>query len=157
MQTTPQLDLRTGAGTRLTFVRPMLGVESVRALTGLSEDEILAEIYAGKILWAWNCSGASSERRQFLRIWNRSIICYINPALSQPESFDTVLNHLLPHRRLSLRCTEIMRTFNVSSQHVLNLLDAKLLARVPGDIGPKESPYVTRASVVKLLESRRLS
>jgi hypothetical protein len=172
------LDLRDRAGQRLTFIRPMLGVESIRALTGLSEDEILAEIQSGKIRWAFNLSGAkrqtvaprrpsdsalrtphSESHRCYLRVWNRSIICYVNPSLPQPADLAVALTFILPHSRPALRCTELMRSFNVSSQHILNLVDDGLLAKAPSASSPpnsRTSPIVTRNSVISFLESRRL-
>ncbi len=154
----PSLDLRNRDGSRLTFIRPMLGVESWRALTGLDEDELVAEVTSGKVRFAFNLARQGADR-QYLRVWNRSIICFLNPELTQPQSLPEVLNYILPHRRHTLRASDLMRSFNVSSQHVLNLIEDKCFAEVSGHADaahPKASPVLTRASVVNFLTERRI-
>jgi hypothetical protein len=130
------LDLRNEDGTRLTFQRPLLGVESVRALTGLCENEILSLIADGKLLWAWNLATAHASRI-FLRVWNKSVICYVDPnAQRQPTELAGVLQVILPHGRETFRCADLKRTFNCNSEHILRLAEQGLLERVPGKLGP---------------------
>ena len=72
--TTPTLDLRQADNSRLTFRRPMLGMNAAKAVTGFNEDEILAEIFSGKIKWAFNLAAADTDR-QFVIILTRSLVC----------------------------------------------------------------------------------
>jgi hypothetical protein len=166
--TTPvqrRLDLRARDGSRLLFIRPMLGMESVKAILDVSEDDVLDLIADGQLRWAWNLRATGDKA--FVRVWARSVTCHLVPGSqpSEPESMDEVIGELLPlspiAQRLSppIRATELQRLFNVSSGHVLNLLSAgelKLAPRSVCRVGPGGSPEITRESVVELLKGRTL-
>jgi len=169
-----RLDLRAADGSRLLFVRPMLGMESVKALLDVSEDDVLDLIAEGQLRWAWNLS-ASAGPRSFVRVWSRSVTCYLVPGSqpAEPDTLDEVIEQLLGSRisdlgarapdakrqtpEPTLRATALQRVFNVSSGHVLNLLAAGPLKLAPRcDWHKGVSPEITRASVVELLKGRSL-
>ncbi|MDB6020490.1 MAG: hypothetical protein JWQ04_347 [Pedosphaera sp.] len=56
-----------------------------------------------------------------------------------------------------LRGSEIAEYFSCLRQHVVNLIGEKMFQLVDLPIGPKASPFVTRASVIKFLKERRMS
>ena len=160
----PLLDLRNADNTRLTFRRPMLGMNAAKAVTGFNEDEVLAEIASGRIKWAFDLSSRRSagDARSLVAILTRSLVAYIDPELRQPETVEEVANAVLPPSSVitgNLRGTELQFAFNVTSEHVLNLLRAGLIKESsksnwrPGRGG---SPTIIRASVVALLKNRRL-
>ena len=164
-----RLDLRAQDGSRLLFVRPMLGMESVKALLDVSEDDVLDLIAEGDLRWAWNLS-ATSGPRGFVRVWSRSVTCYLVPGSqpAEPDTIDEVIAQLLPstrsaelraeatnHQPSTIRATALQRVFNVSSGHVLNLLAAQALKLAPRcEWGRGVSPSITRSSVVELLKAR---
>ena len=159
--TTPTLDLRQADNSRLTFRRPMLGMNAAKAVTGFNEDEILAEIFSGKIKWAFNLAAADTER-QFVIILTRSLVCFCEPTLTQPETLEGVANAVLPQQSLvtgNLRGTDLQKAFNVTSEHVLNLIRAGRVTESRKSAthqGRGGSPTITRASVVQFLKQRRL-
>lgn len=65
-------------------------------------------------------------------------------------------NLLFPQEPV-LRSIDVARYFSCNPQHILNLIDDKLIQSVPFRRGPKSSPLVTRSSVVEFLKSRRMS
>jgi hypothetical protein len=139
----------------------MLGIESVKALLDVSEDDVLDLIGDGQLRWAWNLS-ATSGPRSFVRVWSRSVTCYLVPGAQPPEpdTLDIVIEELLPDGPTGrVRAVELQRVFNVSSGHVLNLLAAgalQMAKRSVCRIGHGGSPEITRASVVELLKGRVL-
>jgi hypothetical protein len=158
----PALDMRNPDGTRLTFQLPLLGVEGVRAATGLDEDEILAEIEEGRILWAWNI-GLEGERT-YLRVWHRSLAAWHNPKLAQPEALDEVLRAMLPTRCWitgTLDSKEVKRVLNTGHMHVARLCETGLLSEhaKSGEraaSGPNGKRIITRASVERFFRERRM-
>jgi hypothetical protein len=157
----PALDMRNADGTRLTFQLPLLGVEGVRAATGLDEDEILAEIEEGHILWAWNI-GLEGERT-YLRVWNRSLAAWNNPKLSQPETHMDVMHAILPPRCWitgTMDSKEVKRLLNTGHTHVARLCETGLLSEhgkssERAASGPNGKRIITRESVINFFRERR--
>lgn len=157
-----RLDLRARDGSRLFCKRPMIGMDSVKALLDVSEDDVLDLISDGQLRWAWNLS-ATTGPRSFVRVWSRSVTCYLVPGSqpAEPDTLDEVIDQLLaggtPALPGTFRATSLQRVFNVSSGHVLNLLAAGELKLAPRCEWHKGvSPEITRASVVELLKGRIL-
>lgn len=156
------MDLRNADGTRLTFQLPLLGTEAVRAITGLDEDEILAEIELGNLLWAWH---VEAEGSRFVRVWNRSVICWQNPKIPQPQQHDEVMRALLPTRCWitgTLDSKEVKRVLNTGHTHVANLCGAGLLtehakSEARSATGPNGKRIITRDSLVAFFERRRIA
>lgn len=139
--------------------RALLDVRTAATVLDLGEEDVLAELQQGRLRWAWNLSAANNGRA-FLRIWNRSLICYLKPELPQPREFDGVLQHIIPPRaRLvgSLSSVELQALFNTTGGHVLNLFEAGDLEKVPNSPhrrGRGGSPRATLKSVTRLLTER---
>jgi len=157
-----RLDLRASDGSRLLFVRPLLGMESVKALLDVSENDVLDLIAEGELRWAWNLS-ATTGPRGFVRVWSRSVTCYMVPGSqpAEPDTIDEVIEQVLPNclqdAASTLRAAALQRVFNVSSGHVLNLLSTGALKLAPRCVWRHGvSPVITRASVVELLKGRVL-
>lgn len=164
--TTPSLDLRNADGTRLNFRKPLLGLDAAKGAMGVGEDDVLAEISARRLRWAFDlrCRG----EKMFLRVWTRAVAAWGNPALELPTEFDQVLDFILPPktRVLGVITTDQLDTIGFgTSGHIHNLIEEGLLESVGlagqrgskhGRRGPGGSPNVTRASVVKLLKERLL-
>jgi hypothetical protein len=156
-------DLRADDGQALTFALPMNGIVGIRAVTGMNEDEILSACLPPdrKIRWAFNLA-AEADGKIFLRVWNRSLVCYISPALPQPDRIEKVCDAILPaqsKQRGTLLGTELQRSFNVGSEHVLNLLRANLIREHGGSDwrpGRGGSPLIVRSSVEDFLKERRI-
>ncbi len=163
--TAPQhtFDLQSG-GRRLAFQLPLLDVVGARALTGLDEDELMNEIGQRRIVWAWNI-GRSTDGRITLRIWNRSLICWVEPKLTQPLRLEDVLNIILPPRSSitgTLDSKEVKRLMNTGHTHVANLAaDGALMEHAKSgrraSSGPHGKRIFTRASVIEFFRLRQLT
>jgi len=158
--TATKLDLRNGDNSRLTFRRPMLGMNAAKAVTGFNEDEVLSEIQLGRIKWAFDLGTARDKI--FVAILTRSLVAYIDPALAQPENIEDVAAAVMPPSSSitgNLRGTELQFSFNVTSEHVLNLIRGGLLkesGKSNWHQGRGGSPLILRTSVLSLLKTRRL-
>lgn len=153
------LDLRNDDGSRLTYRLPMTSIDGAKPLLGMNEDEIMALIDEGKIRWAWDLA-CQSRAARFVRILNRSLVCYEKPFLAQPETLAQVIELILPPVSKitgTVRGTELQRACNVSSTHVINLVEAKIICAKDWKRGPNGSPLITRSSVVRLLTDRRIA
>lgn len=163
---TPSLDLRNQDGTRLNFRKPLLGMDGCKGAMGIGEDEVLGEISARRLRWAFDlrCNG----EKMFLRVLTRAVAAWGNPALALPTEFEQVLDLLLPPktRLLGVLTTDQLDTIGFgTSGHIHNLIDGGALKSVGlagqrnskhGRRGPGGSPNVTRESVVALLKERLL-
>ncbi len=146
---------RDGRG-RMTFVRPMVGMEGIKSFIGMNEDEVLGEIATGKIKWAFDLSAGAD--RQFLRVLSLSMDCWKYAALKQPATLDGVIDLILPAGSKVtgiVKGTSLQFSFNVVSEHILNLLRAGRLKLARGQTGwstgPNGTPLITRASVETFL------
>ena len=163
------LDLRTRDGLPLTFLRrSMVGIDTVKAVLDVNEDEVMELIGDGRLRWAWDLTSVRNAKRSYVRVWSRSVFAYIQGTIdAQPGALDDVIDALLPAsakmtgrvRATGLSGTALQKIFNVSSGHVLNLLREEALTQAPRSEwrrGPGGSPEVTKGSVVALLRERRL-
>lgn len=156
-------DLQSG-GRRVAFQLPLLDVVGARALTGLDEDELMNEIGQRRIVWAWNI-GRAADGRITLRIWNRSLVCWLEPKLTQPTRLEDVLNIILPARSLitgTLDSKEVKRLLNTGHTHVANLAEDKSLQEHAKSgrravTGPNGKRIFTRASVIEFFRVRQLT
>ena len=165
MKTAPQrtMDLQAN-GRRLAFQLPLLGVNGARALTGLDEDELMNEIGQRRILWAWNIA-LQAEGRTELRIWNRSLVCWIEPHLTQPRDLAGVLATILPAKSEltgTLDSKEVKRLLNTGHTHVANLCAAGQLVEHGKSgkravSGPNGKRIITRGSVVEFFRTRQIT
>lgn len=146
-------------------IRPTVGMDGAKHLLDLSEDEILALLEDGRILFAWNI-GLGEDRRE-VRILRHSLDDYLArltcpPNQARPQlSEDAARKLLLPpgHDKPFLTNGQIQRALNCVSDHVLHLVDAKALTLQPGTKymrGPNGSALVTVASFGQFLTARRL-
>jgi hypothetical protein len=155
----PKLDLRHADGTRLMFRRPMCGMDGAKAIVGDDEDAVLAEVACGRIRWAFNLGTGDKVFPLFLV---RSLVCYLEPHLPQPETFEQLIEAVLPPLSIktgNLRNSDLRRYWNISSEHGLNLIRSGLLQesrRSDWHQGRNGSPTVTRESAVQLLKTRRI-
>jgi hypothetical protein len=139
--------------------RALLDVRTAATVLDVSEETVLEELQQGRLRWAWDLSAAQNGRA-FLRIWNRSLICYLKPELEQPKELDGVLLQVVPPRaRLlgALSGVELQALFNTTGGHVLSLFDSGALTKVansPQRRGRGGSPRATLTSVTRLLKER---
>lgn len=142
--------------------RALLDVRTAATVLDLGEEDVLAELQQGRLRWAWDVS-AAQNRRTFLRLWNRSLICYLKPELTQPTEVSVVLQHIIPARSKvmgSLSGVELQTLLNTTGGHVLSLFESGDLVKVPNSPhrrGRGGSPRATLKSVTQFLTDRLYS
>lgn len=138
---------------------PLCDVGTARSLLGLTEDQVLGLIRKGAIRYAFDLRQARAQCR-LVRMTIRSLRDYLQkdaPAPDDQAALDNVINSILPHQRGILEARELTRVFTCGCQHITNLVNEGTLVAVRGPLrGPGGSARITRASVVRFLNSRRM-
>ena len=149
--------------------RPMIGMNGAMNLLDLDAWEIepLLERRGEKPtaygrLIGFNIAVDETGRRE-LRFLTESLEHFL-ASLTNPKlcpyypTWPQILKLVLPHDKPVITGVELSAALNCDSQHVLNLLDARLLKLVPGSDpmrrGPNGSPALTRASFEDFLDRR---
>ncbi len=145
------------------FTRPLVSVWTVLSVTDLkTEDEVLAAIEDGRLLWAFNIAGREAKSR-LIRVLAASVSNFVEgnppPQKSEAEEWADVVRTIYPTSAPSIPTKEIAQAWNISGTHILNLCDQKLLRLAKGTprhSGPGGSPLVQYGSAVEFLKSRRV-
>jgi len=149
--------------TKPIFKRPLVSIFSVLSVTDLkSEDEVLAAIEDGRLLWAFNLSSKEAKSR-LVRVLAASVQNLVEgtrpPETSEAEEWEEVERLIFPTPAPSIQTKEIALAWGVSGTHVLNLCDQRLLRLAKGTprhSGPGGSPLVDYQSAVEFLRGRRV-
>lgn len=140
--------------------RALLDVRTAATVLDMGEEDVLAEVEQGRLRWVWDVSAACGGRA-FLRVWNRSLLCYLKPDLDQPRDHAVVLQHVIPARARmagSISGVELQAILNVTGGHIINLFasgDFVKAANSPHRRGRGGSPRATLASVLNFFNTRR--
>ena len=141
--------------------RPLVALEALTAWCDKDSDEILALIEGGELGWAWDIRGPGADRRE-IRVWRDSVEAYLRGGGAGTDGTEgmneeEVLASVFPHKREELRSPELERMFSCSQVHVYSLVRMSL---IDGLNEPRLGPYgfirVTRASVIRFLQQRRI-
>lgn len=146
---------------RVEITVPFLTVAGVRAVLGSDEDDILKLISARHLRWAFDLRGLGAVRAS-VRIFAPCVHEYQARQQGHPlppcaTSLEQVFDSIFPHKRPTLRATELKARWNASSTHLHNLIAAGLLTAVSGTGNSvNQTPMVTRASAIEFLKQRQL-
>lgn len=144
-------------GLTLSAARPLVPLEAVQVLLDRDEDAVLALVEKGDLGWAWDIRTPTATRRE-VRVWRESVLELMGADIAERHGTCLgVLDTFLPHR--DLRLTELARWFACSSSHVSNLIRDGCLALAgerPDHSSVAAVTRITRASVVSLLDGRRI-
>jgi len=143
--------------------RPLLSVGAAMWKLDLTEDQVLALIESGDLLWAFNIAKAGCHART-VRIWTRSLETYEESRANSgttPQDmpgWEAVEESIFPTRE-TLTAIDLARVFNCSSSHLLALVmsGSFRLAKGGWRPGPGGSPVIETASVKAWLKSRRIT
>jgi len=143
--------------------RPLWHPGTVEECLDIARPRLNAMVENGELPWAWNFG--SGRARKEIRILGHCVIertLGTNPTIGATKNLNlpAVVNLILPQKRESLRCVELQRLFHSGPDLIRDLSDAgeikKVSERLPAT-GPNASPRFTRASLVRLLEKRRIA
>ena len=142
--------------------RPLWQAETVQECLEISREKLMALIESGELAWAFNIG--IGQTRQEIRVLGHCVVEKQSgpiPGLGRTRSLNLpeVLNLVLPARP-QLRATEVQRIFCCQHHQVHKLIRLGEFAKVQEQLpkcGPNGSPHVTRASVAKFLEKRRMA
>lgn len=158
---------------QLSFALPVVNLWTAVAATGARQDEVLAMIQDGRLLYAWDI-GSRSSGKQLVRILARSIADFQQGRTASlasrmragAEEFNQVLKELFPavsykpHGPATIRAATFTRRLCASHDHVLGLCREGSLRFAKGTkctTGPHGSPEIEFASVVEFLRQRRIT
>jgi hypothetical protein len=148
----------------ISLKRPLVSVWTVLSVTDFkTEDEVLAAIEDGRLIWAFNVAGKKARRAQ-VRVLASSVSHLVEgsrpPKMSEVDEWRQVERTIFPTPGLrSMPSKDVAFALNVSGTHVLNLCDQGLLRLAKGTdrhSGRHGSPQIEYPSVVEFLKSRRV-
>jgi hypothetical protein len=140
--------------------RPLMSIDAVKGALDLNEDDVMHLIEDRQLPFAFDLRGPSAEK-SYVRVWAKSVEEFRagKKEIREPKASDVerVLNDILPPKKL-LVTSDLERALNVVSQHVHNLIAARVLKAVPGTGNAiNQSPIILRESAMALLRERRIS
>ena len=152
--------------------RPLFSIERTRALVSLEtviselvdydEDEVLVLIFEHFALGpAWNVASRNATRRE-LRVLMKCVRFFKEVGGNRPQpkiARAELLDLILPgHNKPFFTGIELQAILNCKGSHVINLIEERSLAVMPGTTwqrGRGGSPVVSRASTVAFLKTRQ--
>jgi hypothetical protein len=157
--------------------RPLAQLPVVMLLLRCSSRELTALIDDGRLRWVFNIASRDSARREARVLWQSVIeligLCPPLNAANENEAaeFTRVMELILPAgrtlpplpsqpqsaRERVVPGSEVAKCFSCHSQHVINLVREESLHTLDERRGPKQSLFITRASLIKFLNERRIS
>jgi len=143
--------------------RPLMSPTIAGECLGIGRRELNALVDSGEIPWAFDL-GVGRNRTE-LRILACCVVERATgpiPAIGATRNLNLpeVVDLILPKTRETLFGTELQRLFNASPDLIRDLAHAGEIKQLSGPlpaVGPNSSPRFTRASLVKLLENRRIT
>lgn len=155
-----QMDLR------LRIRCPLVCVKTAKDVLKRTEEEIEMLVENGFLLWAFDIARLHAKYRRELRILRKSIEDYENGVLPQEgwrdlraepatkKEWQDCLKEIIPAQR-AYRAWELAQIFNCSKTHINSLVDDGTLVEAQPRRHKKESPLITRASIVDFLKAKR--
>lgn len=141
---------------------PLVSLRVCAAVLGMSENAVLHLIEDGTLQWAWDFRRKNANR-SFIFILTLSLQEYqesreIGKKLTShyPDDWDSVIKIILPHEKLIIKGSEIVRRFSISSQHMMNLVKDGLLEVLNKRRCRTNTPLIPRESVIRFLKDRRI-
>ena len=138
--------------------RPLVPMEAAMVLVNRDADDVLNLIACAKIEWAFDIRTEKSERRE-VRILGDSLMRYLGGenGTRDVDNWDYVVNLVLPGpSEIFIKSKNLARRFGCESQHMINLIREQTIEAAMYPAGGKQSPVVTRESVVRFLKARRI-
>lgn len=141
---------------------PLMDLSAAEEYLNVPPSTLNALFESGELAWAWNFG--DGRARKDVRILTHCIVERATGKISaigatRNLKLPDVVNLILPQAIESMRGAELQRVFHVSADLIRDLHRAgeikKIAERLPA-VGPNASPRFTRASLVKLLEKRRI-
>ena len=153
----------SATATKPIFKRPLVSIFSVLSVTDLkNEDEVLAAIEEGRLLWAFDLKAKAAKAR-LVRVLAASVQNLVEgkqpSKMSESQEWEEVKRMIFPTPAPSILAKEIALAWGVSGTHILNLCDQRLLRLVKGTprhSGPGGSPLIVYQSAVDFLKKRRV-
>ena len=142
--------------------RPLWHPNTVEECLDITRSKLNSMVECGDLAWAWDLG--TGRKRKEVRILGH---CVVEHAMGRmPDIGATknlrlpeVIGLILPGQRPALRSIELQRLFHSGPDLLHTLSTTGELKKVPQKLstkGANASPSFTRASLVKLLENRRI-
>jgi hypothetical protein len=129
---------------------------------GIGEDEIMEMIEDGRLRWAFDLRRKNS-RKAFVFVLVDSLqkaqdnaIDTLSFSNNEDDEWNRVIEIILPHKKPLIKGSEIVKAFSISSQHMMNLVNDRLLVALNSKRRRTATPIITRDSVLKFLKERRI-
>lgn len=143
--------------------RPLWHPYTVEECLDILRPRLNAMVECGELPWAWDLG--TGRKRKEVRILAHCVIEHTmgrepNIGATRNLRLPEVMNLILPGQRRFMRSVELQRLFHSGPDLIHALSTSGELKKIPEKLstkGANASPSFTRASVVKLLEDRRIA
>lgn len=146
--------------------QPLATIETLRSLSGRSEDDIKYLYESGLLRFAFDLSSPGSKRKE-VRVFFKCFFDYLRrdygemvrtPEAAQgAKDLHAVVLACIPPGKGAVKLSTLSKWWIVSSTHLHDLLSDTTLVKVPGQLlRAKQTPGLDRASVAEFLKSRRI-
>jgi hypothetical protein len=157
---TPQLEPReSNPLNRITRRRPLLHMKTAMFFLDMTEDAVLTAIAKGRIQYAFDLRRAQAKRRYIL-VASSSVEKLLGFGVellsSDAAGLEAVISLAVPPRPV-FRVVELQYRWGVSQWLLSGLIADNLIEIERPATRRKDSPYVTAASVRRLLCERRVT
>ncbi len=129
---------------------------------GIGEDEIMEMIEDGRLQWAFDLRRKNSKK-MFVFVLAESLqkaqdnlinrLAFYN---DEDKEWNRVIEIILPHKKPLIKGSEIVKAFSISSQHMMNLVNDRLLVALNVKRRRTATPIITRDSIINFLRERRI-
>lgn len=136
--------------------RPLVPLQFCMVMLDRDEDDLITDIEAGRIEWAFDLRRESSRRR-LIRVWTSAIRISGSASPAVGMTLREVAEACLPQGRI--RATDLCRSWTCSSTQISALIadgDFGAVKRPPVSSGPRSSPEISRKAALAFLMSRRV-
>lgn len=148
---------------KVEIATPLMSIGAARAVLELDEDEMLDLIDNNLLAWAWHIESAPGGRRE-IRILAKCVRGFQTTQTDcglRHASVEEIIGHILARdKKPFIDGRRLASLFVCSGQLVMDLISAGALTVTEGTSwrrGRGGSPVISRESVVRFLQERRIS
>lgn len=140
----------------------LVSIRFCSAVLGISEVGVMHLIESGDISWAWDFRRKNARRSfvfvlaQSLRQYQEKIERRKGLKVRCPDDLNEIVRIILPNDRQLIKGSDLVRSFSISSQHMMNLVNDGLLKAVNVNRRRTSTPLITRDSIIAFLKARLL-
>ncbi len=136
--------------------QPLVPLEVAAFLLGMEPRQVVENVEAGSLEYAWDIGAAPIRHRSELRIyWRCLFVMTRDQALTMSD--EMVYDDIIPPTWLWVKAANLRRRWACSHRQLARLIQGHVLTANPNAAsGPRSSPDILRESAIQFMRSRRV-